>query len=82
MPLGRPVVPEEYSIGVPRDSSPIGVPGKALVASSKSAKIPSSPVPSTIRPDVSPGQSRAASRATSRHAREVIRSLAVLLLRM
>jgi hypothetical protein len=33
MPLGRPVVPDEYSIGVPRHSSAIGVSGNSPTAS-------------------------------------------------
>jgi hypothetical protein len=33
MPLGRPVVPDEYSIGAPSFSSGMGVEGKAAVAS-------------------------------------------------
>ena len=32
MPFGRPVVPDEYSIGVPSDSSAIGVVGCRLIA--------------------------------------------------
>ena len=32
MPLGRPVVPDEYSIGVPNRSSGSGVDGIAAVA--------------------------------------------------
>ena len=32
-PLGLPVVPEEYSIGVPNNSSSIGIMGKVLIAS-------------------------------------------------
>src|SRR5215510_12290197 len=36
MPLGRPVVPDEYSIGVPRYSSAMGEDGNGRVAASRS----------------------------------------------
>jgi hypothetical protein len=32
MPFGRPVVPDEYNMAVPRDSSSIGVSGNPAVA--------------------------------------------------
>ena len=84
MPLGRPVVPDEYSIAVPSDSSAIGVSGYAEMACSKSIKRGSpsertaSP-PSTTRQHFTRGHNASAARARGSLAMEVTSSCDSLL---
>ena len=82
MPLGRPVVPDEYSIAVPTDSSAIGVLGRPLVASSSPTMRSLSPGPSATMQSSIPGHSLIASRAMSSFATEVMRMREQLLVRM
>ena len=88
MPLGRPVVPEEYSIAVPSDSSATGVPGRPASAVSWSSTraapawagrwVP----PSTTRHRLTRGQLARASAAVAKQAAEVISTCASLLFRI
>ncbi len=73
MPLGRPVVPDEYSMAVPMLSSAIGVPGSPAVASCKPMMRSLSLAPSTTMQSSTFGHCRSASRATSSFAADVMR---------
>lgn len=66
MPLGRPVVPDEYSIDAPSDSSAMGVVGKGFTASSRSRTAAPSPGPSTTRLTLTLGHCCRAAKATAR----------------
>jgi hypothetical protein len=87
-PLGRPVVPLEYSMAVPSHSSAMGVAGKGATASAKSTKRGSpdrsarGPPSSTTRQRSTLGQSRSAWRTMSSLVAEVISTLASQLLTM
>ena len=82
MPLGLPVVPDEYSIAAPELSSAIGVAGNAATASSRFRTRSPSPGPSTTRHRSTPGAMAMALSATSRLACEVINTRDRLLVRI
>ena len=82
MPFGRPVVPDEYSIAVPADSSGIGVFGSPEVAACNPTMHSLSLGPSATIQSSTLGQSLSAWRATSSLATEVMRMREQLLLTM
>ena len=82
MPFGLPVVPDEYSIAVPSDSSGIGVSGRPFVASSRLRIRTPSPGPSTTSATSTFGHCFSASMATARFSSEKISTLDSLLLTM
>src|SRR5262249_49729019 len=72
MPLGWPVVPEEYSIGVPSCSSAIGSVGKGATAASYGSYPLSGSSMSTMSHRSTSGQRAGSATATSRCAAELI----------
>ena len=80
MPFGLPVVPEEYSIAAPSNSSGIGVVGWRSVASPRFLIRSPWLGPSTIKQSSIFGHAAIAASATPRRASDVISTLDRLLL--
>ena len=78
-PLGLPVVPDEYSMGAPKNSSSMGVTGKAANCSSSGSN--PSMCPPTDKHRLKPPDAAAASMATSAKAAEATNSFALQLVR-